>query len=739
MADIEGVIYGTTSNDDIEVGIKWSEVVNIAANSGAVTGELYFRTFTGYVTHSNDSDFSITINGNKVSYNNHYFEVGPGTGWTAVAFFNVTTVPHNADGTKSITVSATGSMYGTSMTSVSCSGTAVLYAIPRASAITSPVSTTNISVDGTNAVNVTLDRKVSTYTHTVRIFLGASYAAATYKTQITSVATSTTYAIPATWRKAMPSDTSMTANIEVDTFSGATQIGSTVPGTFIISVPDNIAPTVNATNAPVAPVQPTATAGFTSYVQGYSRAGVSFVAGSWDAYESPITGYYIQVGGTKTSAAPYQTAILNTAGTVPITVGVTDAREHTGTYTVNINVYAYSKPTLVVKSEDVYRSDDLGVSSETGAYIRILLSTLYSSVNGENSVAYLRGRYKARSSSTYGAWNNLNDGSATIIGGALLSTTSYDLEIQVQDELGNYTPYYFIIPTVLVPINFKVGNRGVAFGKYAETDDLLESTWPFKAPSGQFTGNLAVTSLTIATPLALSGGGLGSNTAAGGRATLKTYTQTFTSVTQLGFTAGVPTLNEVFAAMPADSLAQIQNGDLAAGESPALYGTIEIHRSYYPGWSYAVFYGRASSYGTFRKYLVSPYTAFEDTWVRNYDAAAISTIKTDLGISDPVTTTTPGATSILGGTISIFRLYKDGKVVTFNMQYSAITTVAGNNTEAAVIPAAYRPTDGYVALTTYCTNSSVLTQAYANSAGEIRIRVESPITNLLLSGSWITA
>jgi hypothetical protein len=307
----------------------------------------------------------------------------------------------------------------------------------------------------------------------------------------------------------------------------------------------------------------------------------------------------------------------------------------------------------------------------------------------------------------------------------------------VQDELGNYTPYYFIIPTVLVPVNFKAGNRGVAFGKYAETDDLLESAWPFKGTNGQFTGNLAVTSLTVATPLALSSGGLGSNTAVGGRATLKTYIQTFTSVTQLGFTSGVPTLNEVFAAMPKDSIIRCANGEFASGESPVLYATIEIYNAYYPGWSYAMLYGRPATYGTFRKYLVSPYTAFDTTWNRVYDSAAIATLLTDIGLAT-VSTTTPAVTPTLG-TVDLFYLYKVGKVVTFNMQYTAITTVAGSNTEAAVIPTAYRPVDGFVALTTYCTNSSVLTQAYVNNIGELRIRVESPITNLVLSGSWITA
>lgn len=490
MADISGIIYGTTSNPDIQAAIAWEETVNIATNTGSVSASLFLRTFTGYKTYSNDSDFSITINGNKVTYNNHYFEVGPGTGWEEVAFFNVTSVPHNADGTKSITISATGSMAGTSMSSISCSGTAVLYAIPRASAILSPTSLTSVPVDGTNQVSISLDRKVSTYTHTVRLYVGESYAAATYKHEITGVGTTASYTIPTTWRLAMPTTTSATVNIDVLTFSGATQIGSTVNGTFTITVPASIVPDVGAGNVTLAPVQAAAISGFETYVQGYSGVGATFSPTGWDSYEAAITGYYIQIGSVRTSTSPYQTAVINTSGTVPVTVGVTDARGRTGTYTTNITVYPYSKPSFSVAA--AFRCDALGAASESGGYISSTQTALFSSCGGENSIVYLRGRYKSTASETYGSWETLTNSATTIVGGALTSTASYDYQLYVEDATGpdNASTITFVIPTALVPFNIKAGNNGVAFGKYAETNDLLESAWDFIAPNVEAEDNV---------------------------------------------------------------------------------------------------------------------------------------------------------------------------------------------------------------------------------------------------------
>ena len=632
MADITGIIYGETSNDRIEAAISWSETVNIATNTGSVTATLFLRSWTGYKTYSNDSDFSITINGSKFNYNNHYFEVGPDENWHQAATYTLNGIAHNADGTKGIAISASGSMAGTSVSSVSCWAMVALYTIPRASTILSPTSTTDVSVNGTNVVSISLNRMVSTYTHTVRIYLGASYASATYKHEITSVATSTSYQIPTSWRLAMPEDNSMTAKIDVLTFDGATQIGSTVNGTFIISVPASVVPTVNSTNAPIAPVQEAAASGFTVYVQGYSRAGVTFVSGSWDSYESPIASYFIEIGGARVTSAPYQTAILNTTGLIPVTVGVIDARGHTGSYTANITVFQYNNPSIIVNTVSgvygVYRSDDAGDPDENGGYITTNLSSIYSSLNTENSVTYLHGRYKLASASTYGAWTNLTQNGVTTFAGALLSTSSYDLEIQIQDELGKYTPYFFVIPTADVPFNIKKNNKGLTVGKYAETDNLLESAWDLKAPNGEFTSDVSGNSgtfgsLALSTPLSLSSGGLGATTDSGARAILKTYMQTFTSVAQLGLTVGEPTLNEVFSAMPANSKMLCMNSELASGESPALYGEIEIFRSYYQGWSFAVFHGRTSAYGTYKKYLVSPYTSFDTNWISMRDSSTL--------------------------------------------------------------------------------------------------------------------
>ncbi len=99
-------------------------------------------------------------------------------------------------------------------------------------------------------------------------------------------------------------------------------------------------------------------------------------------------------------------------------------------------------------------------------------------------------------------------------------------------------------------------------------------------------------------------------------------------------------------------------------------------------------------------------------------------------------TTTPAVSPVVG-TIDYFRLYKVGKVVTFNMRYSS-AIASGANTEAAIIPSAYRPVDPYVPLTPYYGNTITI-NAYTTNAGILMIRPSANINNLALSGSWVIA
>ena len=109
---------------------------------------------------------------------------------------------------------------------------------------------------------------------------------------------------------------------------------------------------------------------------------------------------------------------------------------------------------------------------------------------------------------------------------------------------------------------------------------------------------------------------------------------------------------------------------------------------------------------------------------------------TDLGLAT-VSTTTPAVTPTLG-TVDQFYLYKVGKAVTFNMRYS--TTISATGTEAAIIPASYRSTMAFVSLACYSSGTNPFdAQAYVTDAGTIKVRLGAAVSDLLLSGSWVTA
>jgi hypothetical protein len=130
-----GTITGSTNNQYISSKLVWSATTNVAGNYSLVSATLYYsRTNTGYTT-SGTWKGSITINGVKtegskavsITYNSN----------TVAMSVKDIKVSHNANGSKSITISASGGISGTSFTSTSLSKSVALDTIPRKATITS--------------------------------------------------------------------------------------------------------------------------------------------------------------------------------------------------------------------------------------------------------------------------------------------------------------------------------------------------------------------------------------------------------------------------------------------------------------------------------------------------------------------------------------------------------------------------------------------------------------------------
>lgn len=123
-----GRIPVETANTYIDGNIIWSSTTNVNNNTSTVTAELRLRrNNTGYTTYGTGT-FTIVIDGNSKS-NTQYYEITHNSNTLMVKHSVV--VPHNDDGKKTITISAYGSIGGTTLSSSSASGKAVLDNIPR--------------------------------------------------------------------------------------------------------------------------------------------------------------------------------------------------------------------------------------------------------------------------------------------------------------------------------------------------------------------------------------------------------------------------------------------------------------------------------------------------------------------------------------------------------------------------------------------------------------------------------
>lgn len=488
-------ISGTTANEYINSKIEWSSVPDTDTNKSKVTAALYYRRNNSGFTTYGTGVFSITIGGKTASASK---TISISNDEWVKAIEASVTIDHNDNGKKSITISAKGSISGTTLTSTTCSGTATLDTIPRASdfsistGYTTSEGTPYARLNGTNTLEVTIKRYASSFTHKVVFYFGGT-AVATYSGVGTSRTVTPSFA---TWLPHMTDIVRTTGlsdanapSIVVTTYDeDGNKVGSAVQKRFDIYVPD------------IEEVRPSAAVSLSSvsslgdtfdglYIQGYAKVKASF-SGSEAKYGASITSYAMKVNGV-TYGSPYESGVLSKSGQIAVKCTVTDSRGYKTTVTKYITVIPYSKPKVIPytgKSSVVCRrcTED-GTLSTSGTYLRIMAGRKYSKVTADGeqkNFCRLRYRYRTEGSETFSEW-------AAIIGKANLDTnehdavyecnlnikTSYIVEVGVIDDIGCEAYLTFAIPTDRYDFHLREGGDGGAFGKYAEEKDLLDIAW----------------------------------------------------------------------------------------------------------------------------------------------------------------------------------------------------------------------------------------------------------------------
>lgn len=358
------------------------------------------------------------------------------------------------------------------------SQTFALDQVPLASYFTyAPSGVTVGSSGGVSTINIT--RYNSSYTHDVTWSFGS------YSHTETGVGTSASWTIPATWLNAIPNSATGTCTVTLVTKSGSTQVGQAATAQFTITA--NVVPSY--TSIVYSYRGPAYSAGITNaLIAGYSQMRVA-VSGAAGAYGSSVARMEF-IKGTSTMATvntsaasyTYDTPLLTAAETTTFTVRITDTRgKYVQQTSQSFTIKAYAMPSFTAAS--VYRSNSSGSPADDGTYIKITATA--AATPAENSITSLQYATKETTSSSWSADANIPSGAIS----GYSNTTSYDVRLTATDKLGNKAYKYYTVPTQAFTMDFKVGGKGVAFGKVAETDNLVDSAWSIQTDGTIKTNN----------------------------------------------------------------------------------------------------------------------------------------------------------------------------------------------------------------------------------------------------------
>ena len=285
---------------------------------------------------------------------------------------------------------------------------------------------------------------------------------------------------------ALPSATKGVLRFTFRTYSDSgysNQIGDALYKEVTLNIPNDTTTQadVSMSLAPVGSL-PDAFSGL--YIQGKTKVKATLSATG--KFKSTIKSYSMKVDGTTyDSGDSYTSGYMNKIGSFTVYGYAKDSRGYTGSTSKDITVLAYAKPKILnVVAE---RCDADGNPIDNGTYLKIKAERSYSLVKSNNvqkNFCQIRYRYKLASAASYSAWTTIlakdsltSDQVETdaLLGGVLAVTSSYMVQVQAIDDIGEHAETVIAIPTDIVH-NHKTKN-GWGFGKYCEGENLLDVAW----------------------------------------------------------------------------------------------------------------------------------------------------------------------------------------------------------------------------------------------------------------------
>lgn len=456
--------------------VGWTES-NVSAenNTSKVTVELQCHKSAGSKTTGTWA-YSIYINGSCVVSSSWYGSIA--TDWVTIATASAT-VPHNADGSKTVSIYAKISGPGsTTMSgkSSSATGYAALTTIPRASTI----GATDANIGSTSVIAVT--KMTSGYTHTIAYAFGTQTGyldadGAMVAAAVKMTTTSLSMAVPEAWYAEIPAAKSGVCTLTCITYSGDTQIGDAKTAAFTVTASEALcAPSVSGTVTDVNAATAALTGDSAKLIRYASTAKLAITAtgkNSAAITEKTIAGQTV-TDGTRTVAEVETNRFVFAA---------TDSRGYSSQAVVTAEMVEYVRLTNNVTIKRTDATSGKAALSLKGTYF----SGSFGAADNALSVKY---RIKTKGG-TFGEYASL---SPTVSGNGysftgeiagLEYTSEWVVEITVSDRLMSKTVDAAVgkgIPIANWGEDFWQFNVDVRMaGADGEAHTLLELTYPVGA------------------------------------------------------------------------------------------------------------------------------------------------------------------------------------------------------------------------------------------------------------------
>jgi hypothetical protein len=455
----------------IKLRYSWTAgTQNIANNYTPVSWKLQLisSNSSANINSSASKDYSVTTDGTTKSGTN---TVGLSGGATKTLASGTKNIYHNSDGTKTFNYSFSqefGITYsGEPVGTISGSGSGTLNTIPRGSVLGS-ISAFTIG----NAINIPITKYSSSFADTLTISVGGTTIKTIsditngYDVSFTATELNNIYA-------KLPSATSGTFTFKLTTKSGSTTIGTstkTVKGT----IPSTIKPSISSVS--LSEYVSGIASKFGAYIQGKSRISGTINASAGSG--SSIDSYKIVINGATYTSRTFTTGVLKTSGSNSYTATVIDKRGRSATLSGTFSVLAYTEPTI--SKFTVVRSNADGTDNDEGTYAKINASATISSLSSKNDKSFVL-RYRIKGSSTWTNVETYTSGYTYTATNKLIPNinvdSAYDFQLVATDYFNSDDPTEkgLSLSTAYTILDIKANGKGIAFGRVATEDNLLDN------------------------------------------------------------------------------------------------------------------------------------------------------------------------------------------------------------------------------------------------------------------------